>query len=118
MGTAIECTPAPCMRSSGCDGVTGDCMFSPEPDGTPCDQGACKNGSCVRGETPSIVDGGTKPGTQGADYWSNDEDGGCGCEVRGVASRWGAGSLLLGLIGMGLRRRTAGSLSARGLRVS
>lgn len=109
-GTPIQCTPGPCMRSSGCDGVTGECVFSPEPDGTPCDEGACKAGACVEGQKPLPVDGGTTTGQGGANYWSEDA-GGCGCFVASPLPRWNPAMLLLTVLLLELRRRQAGSAS-------
>lgn len=58
VGTPLDCTPPECKISQGCSEQTASCVFTDQPDGTPCTDGSCQGGTCVLECDPPCQAGG------------------------------------------------------------
>ncbi|MDI3285473.1 kelch repeat-containing protein [Polyangium sp. 15x6] len=123
-GSPVVC-PAPdaCHEPGVCEVLSGQCVDTAKPDGTPCPGGTCLGGACMSGGSSSSSGtggsggngGGGNGGGGGAGGGGTGGNGaddplivgdGCGCVAAGTTGREGAAAwAALGLIGMLLARR-------------
>ncbi len=91
-----ECTPKQCPDSEGCD-----CLYCEAP-GADSGPAACESDSSNVAETSS------SPTESTSETSDSSDDEGCGCSSSSSQTGGAALALLLGLVGLGLRRRAQG----------
>jgi MYXO-CTERM domain-containing protein len=128
----VTCSAAPvCQMANPCDPMTGTCTYTPEPDGTMCSGGTCRNGTCqptmmgTGGSTSASSSGGvgggmttgtgtggstgtTTSGGTGAGSTGPSAQGHCGCRTAGDPPAGTPLALLLTLGAAARRRRRRG----------
>jgi hypothetical protein len=57
-GTQRDCSPPECQVFVECSEPSGDCVFTPAPDGTACTDGTCSGGACILQCDPACQNGG------------------------------------------------------------